>query len=560
MLLRNFRRSFARIYGPSAITWWSWLIPLPFALTVMSGLQYVTGGPLAVLAVSGLQHVLVGGLLLVGAAVLRFARGRARPFVVFAIFAVVGAVRPVLFLQAGGLLSIGVVPGALAGRMAMNVVVMVITFSLIAVGVDLVRDHRAVFRRLRAAQSASERDVECAAERLRALRAAAVDDVAAALEAAADSAAATSLRPDEAARLLRTLAEDVVRPASHRVFATDAPVPAPEAAVTGAREWSASVLGGTRAASPIMTAVLFSVLVLPFAILLFGTRSLLPVAAGLVLLLVANALIARLPLPDRAVWRLTVLLLLYGAAGVVLALTGEAMLTLAGVAPTSVWFEAAMYPIVAVAVAFVGSLAVRTRLDRGELENALQTNVTAAARFRSDYERERASLARLLHAGVQSELIAGALAVTVAPAAGAGDTGARIAEIVGRARDALRGSHDEPRAEEQVGTLLDSWSSAIALSARIAEGVWERLADPVRSSAVIDAVSEGLTNAVRHGDGSAVVLELRPAGPDGVEVVIVSGGTLLRTHPGIGLKQLSEHGTVALSESAGRVELAVAIP
>jgi len=42
--------------------------------------------------------------------------------------------------------------------------------------------------------------------------------------------------------------------------------------------------------------------------------------------------------------------------------------------------------------------------------------------------------------------------------------------------------------------------------------------------------------------------------------VIQSGGGLAASKPGIGLKQLSERGTVALREHSGRVELAVAIP
>jgi signal transduction histidine kinase len=144
--------------------------------------------------------------------------------------------------------------------------------------------------------------------------------------------------------------------------------------------------------------------------------------------------------------------------------------------------------------------------------------------------------------------------------AGPEDAGARIAEVVGRARDALRGPQREPGAEEQLQALLESWSSAIRLEARIDEDVWGRLGDPVRASAVVDAISEGLANAVRHGDGTPIALELRSAGQDGVEVVIVSGGALVTTQPGIGLRQLSERGTVALKETSGRVELAVAIP
>lgn len=563
MAWRNFRRSFARVTGPAAITWWSWLITLPFALTVMSGQQYVTGGPAAVLAVAGLEHAILGGLLLLGAAVLRLVRGRGRAVAVLAIFATVGAARPLVFLEAGGLLGIQVEAGDLAGRMAINVVSLVVVLALIAVGVDLVREHRGVFRRLRAAQRASERDAARAADRLRALRTTAVDGVVAALEDAAEAAATNRLQAPEAARLLRAVAEDVVRPASHRVFAEGEPEPATEPDALGPREWSASVIGGMRAAPPILTAVLFTLLVVPYGITLFGLVSLVAVAVGLLVLVAANTVVARLPLPGRPAPRLSALVLLYAATGVVLSVVGTLVLPLLGVAPESVWFQAVMYPLIALAIAFVASLTTRLRLDQAELESAVQSSVAAAARIRADYERERGALARLLHSGVQSELIAGALALTATPDSDQADTARRIAEVVDRARAALRGSVSEPEPAEQVRALLDSWSSAIGLSVRVGDGAWERLGDPLRAEAVADAVSEGLANAVRHGNGAPVRLELRAGDPDGVQVVIVSGGTLgrpLAAHPGIGLRQLSERGTVALREHAGRVELAVAIP
>ncbi|MGO4534978.1 hypothetical protein [Leifsonia sp. 2MCAF36] len=556
----SFRRALARAAGRSAITWWTWLLTLPFALTVMSGMQYVTGGVGAVLAVAALQHAIVGGLLLVGVAVLRVVRGRWRPVAVFATFALIGAARPLLFLEAGGLLGVPVAPGDLVGRMAVNVVVVVVTFSIIAVGVDLVREHRGVFRRLRSAQRAAELDLEDATERRARLRSTAVDEVVSALEEAATTATAHALEPAEAARILRTLAEDVVRPASHRVYDDEAGEWPPQGEPLNPGEWSKSVIGGMRAAPPIAAAMLFTALVVPFALILAGVVSLLPVLTGLLVLLVAGSAVAAVPLPRSPVPRLLLLVGLYVIVGVLLALTGFLGLTLLGADPSSAWFEALTYPPITLALAFVASLAARVRRDQTELERTLQANVGAAARIRADVDRERATLARLLHAGVQSELIAGALALASAPPAGPGAAAARFGEVVDRARAALSGQHQESHAADDVRTLIESWSSAVDLRARIAEGVWDRLAVPVRTSAVVDAVSEGFANAVRHGDGSRVELELLPFGAGGVEVVIRSGGALRDARSGIGLQQLSESGTVALREVAGRVELTVAIP
>lgn len=556
----SLRRSLARVYGASAITWWTWLITLPFALTVMSGLQYVTGGPAAVVAVAGLQHAILGGLLLLGAAVLRVVRGRGRAVAVFTIFAVIGAVRPLLFLEAGGLLHIPVAPGELFARMATNAVVLVVSFSLIAVGVDLEREHRGVFRRLRAAQRASEVDVECATDRLAKLRSTAVDDVVAALERAATLASTDRLEPVEGARVLRALAEDVVRPASHRVYEQEASDRTPESEPPGRWDWISSVFAGMRAAPPVVTTAVYTALVAPFAISLFGVDGLLPLLIGSAALLIAVAGVAVVRLPRTAAPRVLTLFLLYVLVGLLLAGASALGLAVVGAEPSPVWFEAITFPVIAVAIAFVASLSVRVRQDQAELEEALRANVRTAVRIRQDYERERASLARLLHAGVQSELIAGALMLTATPGPGPTTTAVRVAEVVGRARDALRAGHEDAHAADEVRALIDSWSSAIDLRGRIADGVWERLADPARASAVVDAVSEGLANAVRHGDGSPVAVELRPAGTGGVEVVIESGGTLGAPRSGIGLRQLSERGAVALSEAAGRVELTVDIP
>ena len=58
----------ARATGRHAITVWTWAITLPFALTVMSGVQYVsdTQPYLATLSVAAVEHLGVGLLLLAG--------------------------------------------------------------------------------------------------------------------------------------------------------------------------------------------------------------------------------------------------------------------------------------------------------------------------------------------------------------------------------------------------------------------------------------------------------------------------------------------------------------
>jgi signal transduction histidine kinase len=549
-----------RATGPSAISWWSWLVTLPFAVTVMSGLQYISGGPWAVAAVGGLEHAAVGATMLAGWAVLRATPQRVRVPVVFLVFAVIGLLRPLLFLASGWVLGIPVAAGDLVGRIFINVVTTITMLSLIAAAVDLVRDHIGVYRRLRAAQRASARDAERTVARIAELRRSVVETVLAQLDDAANVAAAHGIRPADAARLLRGLAQEVVRPASHRLYSDVVATP-DEGAADGpvrVRDWVASVLLRMRAAPALPLALLFAVLVTPFGIAQYGLLFCLPpLACGFAVIWAGN--LAAEWVVERAprVLRAAVLLVAYAAIGVLLSLTTEFVVSVLGGDPDMVWVETITYPAIAFVAALVASLSARVRRDQTALEAAVQANVLEAADGRGALDREREGLARLLHSGVQSELIAAALSL----GAGSGeDASDGVREVVSNIRAELSVPRSEPDAADRIGALVESWGSAIPLRSSFGDGVWERLGEPGRAEAVVEAISEGLANAVRHGDGSEVTLEVLPAAGGGVSVVVVSGGALSPGVPGIGLRQLAERGDVALREVDGRVELAVTIP
>ncbi|MBB2967471.1 hypothetical protein [Leifsonia aquatica] len=553
------RRLLARATGRSAITVWTWAITAPFALTVMSGLQYVRGGPGAVLALSITQHVVVGLLLAAGWGVLRVTPPRIRVVTVFVLFAAIGVLRPLIFLGVGRVLDITVETGDLGGRIGINVVTTVTIFTLIAVAVDLVRDHLGVYRRLRAAQRASELDAERAALRVSSLRHAAVDDVLAEIERAAAIADAP-LPPREAARVLRGLATDVVRPVSHWLYENDDTAPAGDAEALPVRwrDWVGSVLGGMQPAPPLLLAVLFAALVTPFGLSQYGPLQCLPaVVGGLVVVGAGNLVVSRVAERTARPYRGIVLVAGYLVVGVALSLTTDAAIRVQGLHPHFIWFEAGTYPLIALGVALVVSLSARIRLDQQGLEAAVQASVFDAARLRADYDHQRAAFARVLHSGVQSELIAAALALG---AGGGDDASGELRSVVDRIRTELLAPPAAPDPETRVRALVESWRSAIALQASVAPDAWDRLREPARCEAVVDAISEGLANAVRHGDGGPVTLDVRSASPAGVAVVVSSGGTLSTASPGIGLRQLAEQGTVELRELDGRVELAVVVP
>ena len=581
MVLRRTRPFLAYATGRHAITVWSWAISAPFALTVMSGVQYVSATQpyLATLSVAAVEHLGVGVLLLAGWAILRVTPRRLRVGMVVFLFVGIGIARPYLFLGSGAVLGIPVAAGDMAGRVAINVVTSVSMFGLIALGAGLVREHFGVVRRLRAARRALDRDAEDAAERILELRRTSVDAVLRRIDDRAASALLRDIDPREAAALLRSLADDVVRPASHRLFdtpgdasagisaagasgrAADDPTPSgsESPAVLRLRDLGVALIRGMRPAPPVTTAALFAVLVVPFALFRYGPAvTVTQVTVGLALLIAGNAAVAwAVPRVTRPALRLATLVVGYIAVGLALTIESAAFLRAVNLHPQLVGYQALTYPIIAVSVAFVASVSERLRADQGELEVALQDSARSVARMHADFDHERAAIARLLHSGVQSELIAAALALGGDPGA---DAPAVLREVFDRIRAELRAPGVGPDPPARIRSLVESWGSALRLDTRIQEEAWARLGDPVRCAAVVDAISEGLANAVRHGDGGRVLLVVRPDGADGIRIEVTSSGTLAPSRPGIGLRELAQRGEVELREVPDGVELAVAIP
>lgn len=567
----------ARATGRQAITPWTWAITAPFALTVMSGVQYVwhTQPYLATLSVAAVEHLGVGLLLLAAWAVLRLrplrvgvASPTRRAAVVLLLFVAIGAARPFLFLASGALLGVPVAPGDLAGRVAINVVTSVAMFSLIAIGADLVNDHLGVVRRLRAARLAIDRDAETAADRIRTLRRSSVDAVLGRIEDQAATALGGDLDRGQAAALLRAFADDVVRPASHRAFVgTDAgdaadaagADPADTVTVPRLRELASALLRGLRPAPPVATGALFGALVTPFAISRygFGVTSV-QVVVGVGLLIAGNAgvswTVARV---HRPALRLVTLVAGYIVVGLLLTIESGLFLRALGLRPELVGYQSLIYPVIAISIAFVASVSSRLRTDQSELEEAVQASIRSAVRMRADYDHERRAIARLLHSGVQSELIAAALALGGDADA---DAPAVLRAVFDRIATELRTPPPPSGARARIRSLVESWGSAVRLEVRIDDAVWDRLDDESRCGAVIDALSEGLANAVRHGDGGPVLLVVGPDASDGVQLSVMSSGSLAPSRPGIGLRELSERGDVELRQVAGGVELAVSIP
>ena len=99
----------------------------------------------------------------------------------------------------------------------------------------------------------------------------------------------------------------------------------------------------------------------------------------------------------------------------------------------------------------------------------------------------------------------------------------------------------------------------IEISLRAEPSVWPFLdADPVRCKLVLDALSEAITNAVRHGDGGAISIDLLLE-QGRITMIVTSPGELTAgIGSGTGLARLRDRGAeVQLDQTEHAIVLKV---
>jgi signal transduction histidine kinase len=284
-------------------------------------------------------------------------------------------------------------------------------------------------------------------------------------------------------------------------------------------------------------------------------------------------------------WRPVALVLGYVLVGDVLVTVASGTAVLPGSPGTLLLTGVVAYPAFALSVA-AGQAGLRHLL---EVEQALAQAVSESrALSLAEHNRlllARHRVARLLHADVQAQCVQAALALTRGNA-GPGWSQA-LAGIVALLDDPGR---DDPgpgsaplttgrpptdparvptSAADQLGALLDAWRHALDVTVRAEDDVWPVLdADPARAELVLDAVSEGLTNAARHAAEPRAAVGLRTVaqGAGRVSVQIESPGVLTGAGttgaaPGYGLGQLRSRALdLTLSQVGGVVRLQVTVP
>ncbi|MBU4215062.1 MAG: hypothetical protein KJ792_10440 [Actinobacteria bacterium] len=619
--MRSSLSAWGRVAGSGHFfTRWSWLATLPVAVTVLGGYDSATTAHDRAVGV-GLAlavHVLLGGVGLVAAAAeRRAATTRARTVTVVVGVLVLGLLRPVLAAVGAAWSGLVLYESPFWARVVTNLVAVAVALALIARVTVTVQARRSAADRLRAVLTALDDQRRTDARTADDLTAELLTSTRTAIRAHLPDARIGTDDPVRAAELLRAFSEQVVRPLSHQLFDDPAdPAPGPAAhlaAPTGgtptrARQRTADRTGpGLLDAAPVGgTAAVYAALWVPYTIThLDPARGARLVLGTFLLATVGNWLVDAVAHRVATRWRPVALVLGYVLVGDVLVTAAGATAVLPGNAGTLLVTGVVAYPAFALSVA-AGRAGLRHLLV---VEEALAQAVSESrALSLAEHNRlllARHRVARLLHADVQAQCVQAALALTrgndgpswsqalagvvaLLDDPGRDGTARDNTERNGTGRDgtgpddrrhgsALPATGRPPTdpapgptsVADQLGALLSAWRHALDLTVQVEDDVWPVLdADPARTELVLDAVSEGLTNAARHAAEPRATVGLRAVaqGAGRVTVQIESPGVLTGAGApgdaaGYGLDQLRARALdLTLSQVGALVRLQVTVP
>ncbi len=492
----------------------------------------------------------------------------------FGTYALLGACRPVLVAWSAQVLNIADLSENLWARILINVGMALVFLSAIAILTDSIRGHAVLERRLRAARAAIETQLGFDEDRLRSIRSDYVTELSERLDAVLSVRMVTALDRAEASRLLRTLSDDVVRPMSHQLFYDHTPM-APETAPPRPRSRAERTKGLThliRAAPPVLPVLLFESLISVRLLTEYDVLFLLVQwVAGGAILLMGNAATA------RTVWRITsplrrisAMVLCYAGTAAIGASATCLLQDVFGYAPFFYWAAIWAYPLTALAVAVLRAAERQRRRHEVRLARSLNEQLKLADRAQQKLLHTRRRIARILHTSLQGNLVSSALAL-----AGSGGNDPEVDLAPQDVRDiltrAVATAESEILDESPVQTgsaassiqdLLSTWGRVLKLACDIHPGVWALCdEDPARAEAVIEVLSEGFTNAIRHGERNNVRVTMS-TDTRGLQISISSPGRLRGPiRPSLGmttLQALSKE--ITLSENGDKVVLQVILP
>ena len=565
------------IGGPDALTRWSLVGLLPLGVLagtlwgLRNGLTVSTWLPVVI----GVHLFLILPFLACRTVMVRASAKGSRPWLGLATFAFLGGLRALMLVSAGALMGVTLPRGAVIDFIPNGVGTGIAILGVVAVVVDGNRRHRAVVEQLAALDSEFERTRAFDEARLAEVEARSIAKITGRLEQELRQLqAGADLAPDVTAAQLRTLASDIVRPLSHDLVQGDHWIPPAEDVTAKVPRWERirEVIADVRPANPLVPFFLIQLIALPTAI---SERVGGVGFAAFVMLLIGGIMyalswvVARLWSSGRTTMpRLIVLVALYAVIGTVAAWVGMIITQWYAGVHDPRWIAPFFLIITSMGVSFTTAIQAHQRDDEVRMAMSVARNAQLNAEVRERTRRAQRRVAKLLHSNVQAEFIASAMLLAERASGSSSDAsrGEDISEeldrLVAAIQDRLAPSVGPiGRARERVLDLTSLWSGAVDVTLEVDDVTWVALdEDPGALESVMEVVAEGLTNAVRHGEGSQVAVRMH-RDPDGIAVRITSRGRLAAgSRAGLGSSFLDASTREwHLSEEAGEVHLMASV-
>ena len=542
------------------------MVTAPFAITLLGGYDSAATNDHRSLgvALAAVVHVCMGVVGTAGALWERRVRATAaRATVVVVTIVSLSVLRPLLTQLLTHLAGLPALPVSIAGRILTNLFVVSISLTLIALAVSTLRRRREVLASLSTVTRALERE-RTAGSRLQARATAAVHSwrerlLAAVPEEFLDRA------PGERSAVLREFSETLVRPAAHElVDLREMSMPpgtielsvteeAPAGVPLAPHPWELSFppLG--------LPTLLYVLIFVPFLSQRAGagpTLLAMLVVGGCGLLaefLLARGVARVVPVsgPGRAMG------ILMGFGVVSILLIAAACLVLPQAAISAV--GPLTYLGIAVASGLCAGHVSRLGAEEDRLAAQLSRYHAVEVEGRRSSAQVFADAADWVHGEVQSACLAAAMLLS-------GDDDQRAWERELETIRAAIGRIDEPRSavafsQQAVEEILSAWGRVIDCEVWCDANVWPVLdAAPATGRVVIDALSEALTNILRHAARPLAQVRIEQSA-GAVTLRVSSPGALGQpASRGSGVKALRRRADrVELTESMGEVHLTVGV-
>ncbi|MGA1481682.1 MAG: hypothetical protein ACO38N_11495 [Candidatus Nanopelagicales bacterium] len=432
---------------------------------------------------------------------------RHRSWLAVLTFAAIGLIRlAVLFAVRGGL---GIdQPWSPLGSLVTGGVYSIVMLSLVAVVVDSVRQHALTMGELEQARESLAQATTVEAEDVEAVQRRYVEGL---LEQVSDAVRALRSVDDgqRVAEEIQSASDRIVRAGSHSLH--DGVAVAEALAAPRRPVRLGQVLAGVRPSAPVLGAIAFECLVFTAMARDFGVQIAFLIFAMSIPLAAAGSLvlgaIAKRHWPRRG--RLLLLFSCYLVVGAAATATVELVLLWMG-EPQVLWIGAFSFALFMTVLSIAPSMRRAQIESESELATAVSDLAIELVRVRSLAEEQRRQYAHLMHGGVQAEMTAAALAISRAA-----EAGEPTEEILARA-DALitlleqqRETLDAAQSTETLAGVIDTWQLALDIDVSIDHQADALMSsDPELARRVVDVVSEGLTNAVRHASARTATLTI----------------------------------------------------